>query len=152
MTNDQAEMTNESVGGNMTERAEVTTSTRTEYNLAERTARFGEGIIRFARTIKRDDVTGPLIRQLVRAGTSIGANYTEADEAGSRKEFDFRISLCCRESRETQYWLRMIAAAADATADAARKQWFEAKELTLIFGAIQRSSKQATPNKKQPPK
>src|SRR5262245_27239463 len=114
---------------------------RKDFDLAERTAQFGEAVIRFVLTFRRDDVTGPLVRQLVRAATSIGANYAEADEAGSRKEFRYRISVCCREARETQYWLRMLAAAAPDVKELARTLWKEANELTRIFGAIHRSSK-----------
>ncbi len=106
------------------------------YNLGERTARYGESVIGFARRLKSDTVTGPLIRQVVRSATSIGANYCEADEAGSRKEFRYRISVCCREARETQYWLRMLAAAAPGHKDEARLLWKEANELTRIFAAI----------------
>jgi four helix bundle protein len=113
---------------------------RQDYDLAERTAQFGEAIIAFSLAIRRDDVSGPLIRQLIRAGTSIGANYTEADEAGSRKEFRYRISVCCREARETQYWLRMLATAVPDAKEAARTHWKEANELTRIFGAIHRKS------------
>ena len=108
------------------------------YDLAERTARFGEEVIRFVRTIKRDAVTSPLISQLVRAATSIGSNYCEADEAGPRKEFKYRISICCRESRETKYWFRMIAAAVPDRIDNARSLWKESDELNRIFAAIHR--------------
>lgn len=111
------------------------------FDLEERTARFGEAIITFARKIPVDPVTQPLIGQLVRAGTSIGSNYCEADEAGSGKEFRYRISVCKRESKESKYWLRMIAAAVPALKDEARVHWLEARELTLIFGAIHRSRK-----------
>jgi four helix bundle protein len=111
------------------------------FNLAERTASFGEAVIAFVLITSRNDVTGPLVRQLVRAATSIGANYTEADEAGSKKEFRYRISVCCREARETQYWLRMLAAADPSAKDEARRHWLEANELTRIFGAIHRRSK-----------
>ncbi len=114
-----------------------------KYDLAERTARFGEEIIRFSKTIKRNAVTYPLIRQLVRSATSIGANYVEADEAGSKKEFRYRISVCKRETRETQYWLRMVVAAAPEKSGHARQHWKEAQELVLIFGSIYRSSKQS---------
>ena len=107
-----------------------------KYDLEERTARFGERIIQFARRIPLDPVTEPLIKQMVRAGTSIGANYGEADDAGSKKEFRYRISVCKRESRESKHWLRMIAAAAPALKDEARVHWQEAKELHLIFSAI----------------
>ena len=112
-----------------------------DFDLAERTALFGESIIAFARDIQRDDVTGPVIRQLVRSATSIGANYVEADEAGSHNEFRYRVSVCCREARETQYWLRMLVAANAIYKDSARSLWQEANELTRIFGAIHRKSK-----------
>jgi four helix bundle protein len=111
------------------------------YDLAERTARFGESTVRFVRGIHQDSVASPLIRQLVRSSTSIGANYAEASESGSQKESRYRISVCNRESRETQHWLRMIAAAVPEQKDKARKLWQEARELNLIFSAIFRRTK-----------
>ena len=113
------------------------------YDLEERTARFGEAIIRFARTVPVNPVTTPLIRQLVNAGTSVGANYCEADEAGTRKEFRYRISVCKREARESKHWLRMIAAAVPDLAGEARPHWQEAKELHLIFASIYRNASTA---------
>ena len=82
-----------------------------QYDLEERTGRFGEAVIAFAKRIPVNLITQPLIPQLVDSGTSVGANYCEADTAGSKKEFRYRISLCKRESRESKHWLRMIAAA-----------------------------------------
>jgi len=111
------------------------------YDLEERTARFAEAIVRFARSVPIDPVTEPLVSQLVRAGTSVGANYCEADDAGSRKEFRYRISVCKRECRECKYWLRVIAAAAPALRQEARTHWREAKELHLIFVAIHQKTK-----------
>lgn len=108
------------------------------FDLEERTARFGEAIIDFAKRIPLGKVTEPIIAQLVRSGTSVGANYCEADDAGSRKEFLYRISICKRESRESKHWLRMTATAAPELKDAARAHWQEAKELHLIFAAIYR--------------
>ena len=64
------------------------------YDLEERTGQFGEAIIGFAEHIPVNLVTQPMIPQLVDSGTSVGANYCEADNAGSRKEFRYRISLC----------------------------------------------------------
>ncbi|HWB00944.1 MAG TPA: four helix bundle protein [Pirellulales bacterium] len=107
-----------------------------QFDLEERTARFGEAVIAFAKLLGVNVVTTPLIAQLVRAATSIGANYCEADDASSKKEFRYRIAVCKKESRETKHWLRMIAAAAPEHADNARKLWSEAKELHLIFAAI----------------
>src|SRR5688572_16590317 len=77
------------------------------WDLEERTAVFGEGIISFAKLVPRDVVSMPLISQLVRAGTSVGANYCEADDAVSRKEFRKNIGTCLKEVKETKHWLRM---------------------------------------------
>jgi four helix bundle protein len=111
------------------------------YDLEERTAQFGETIIAYAKRIPANLVTQPLIPQLVDSGTSVGANYCEADNAGSKKEFRYRISLCKRESRETKHWLRMIAAAVPEPKEDARPLWREAQELNLIFSAIFRGKK-----------
>ena len=111
-----------------------------EFDLEERTGRFGEAVIAFAKRIPLTEVTRPLICQLVRSATSIGANYLEADDADSKKDFRFKIGLCRREARETKHWLRMIVAADDGLRDEARTLWQEAKELNLIFGKIRRSA------------
>jgi four helix bundle protein len=111
------------------------------YDLAERTAKLGEMVIRYARTIQLDPVTSPLVRQVVRSATSVGANYCEADEAGSKKEFKYRISVCNRELRETKHWLRMLAVAAPSHTEEARHVWKEAHELNLIFSTIYRKTK-----------
>lgn len=111
------------------------------YDLEERTALFGEAVIRFAKKIPVNEITGPLISQLVRAATSIGANWCEADDAGSKKEFRYRISISKRESRETKHWLRMVVAAVPGLRDEARPLWQEAKELHLIFATIYRGKK-----------
>lgn len=112
-----------------------------KYDLEERTARFGESIIRFCRAIPVNAVTRPLISQLVRSATSIGANYCEGDDAQTKKEFRYKMGLCRKESRESKYWLRMIAAASDKDVEQSRIHWQEAKELHLIFVAIIRNSK-----------
>lgn len=111
------------------------------FDLEERTAKFGETVIAFVKRLPVGPVSGPLIEQVVRSATSVGANYCEADDAGSKKEFRYRISLCKRESRETKHWLRMIAAALPDVKDEARRLWQEAKELNLIFAAIHRGKK-----------
>jgi four helix bundle protein len=138
MTNDQVPMTN---GRGTSDQPQVTSSTSArKFDLEERTARFGELVVDFALLLPRNPVTSPLISQLIRAGTSIGSNYCEADEAGSRKEFKYRVSLCCRESRETKYWLRMLARAISTRKEAARPLWKEADELNRIFAAIDRKT------------
>jgi four helix bundle protein len=113
---------------------------KSSFDLEDRTAAFGEAVIVFARSVPETTLTRPLISQLIRAGTSVGANYCEADEAESRKDFRHKIALCKKEARETRYWLRMIAAAAPDQKEEARRLWQEAKELNLIFGAIVRNA------------
>src|SRR5438477_7012617 len=100
-----------------------------QFDLQERTARFGEAIIAFAKSVSLTPITTPLIPQLVRAGTSVGANYVEADDADSRKDFRFKIGLSRREAKESKHWLRMIVAAEPRLKDQARPLWQEAKEL-----------------------
>ena len=112
---------------------------KTRQDLVARTSRFGVGVITFARTVKPDAVTRPLVSQLVRAGTSVGANYSEANEAESRPDFRHKISICAKEARETQHWLHMLSAACPDRKTETRQLWSEARELNLIFGAIVRS-------------
>lgn len=112
-----------------------------KYDLEERTAKFGEEIIEFVKTLERNGVNHPLNSQLVRAGTSIGSNYMEADGVESRKDFQHKISLCKKESKETKHWLRMISKANPHKKLQCQKLWQEAEELTRIFSAILLSSK-----------
>jgi four helix bundle protein len=107
-----------------------------KYDLEERTAKFGERIIDFVKTLPRNPINNELISQIVRSGTSIGANYTEADGAESKKDFRHKIALCKKESKETKHWLRMIARANPDKKTECKKLWNEAHELTLIFSSI----------------
>src|SRR5260370_21641241 len=116
----------------------TTDAERPAYDLEERTAKFGEAIIAFCKKVKATPITTPLIGQIVRSATSIGANYCETDDAVSKKEFRLKIATCKKESRETKHWLRMLAAADDSIKNEARRHWQEAKELHLIFAAIWR--------------
>ena len=93
-------------------------------------------IIEFARKVPVNPVTRRLIEQLVGAGTSVGANYCEADDAVSKKDFRHKISICKREARESKFFLRMIAKAVPDLRDETRPLWQEAKELHLIFAKI----------------
>jgi four helix bundle protein len=119
------------------------------YDLGERTALFGEAIVGFARKISQSPVNLPLISQLVRSGTSIGANNCEADDAESKKDFRHKIGICRKESKETRHWLRMIAAGNKDLKDQARLLYKEAKELNLIFGRIRRSCDQPPKQEQQ---
>ncbi|MFO1476144.1 MAG: four helix bundle protein [Verrucomicrobiota bacterium] len=111
------------------------------YDLEERTARFGEAIILFAKKIPKSPVNNRLIDQIVGAGTSIGANYCEADDGLTRRDFAHRIGISRKEARETKFFLRMIATAEPNLKAEARVLWNEARELHLIFCAIWRRGK-----------
>jgi len=111
------------------------------YDLEERTARFGEAIVDFATTIPQGPVTNRIIAQLVGARTSVGANYVEADDAVSKKEFLKNIGTCRKEARETKHFLRIAVRAVPELKPQARKLWMEARELHLIFSQIWRSGR-----------
>ena len=111
------------------------------FDLEERTAKFGEAILRFVKKLPMNATTNRVIDQLVGCGTSIGANYCEADEAVSKKEFINKIGTCKKEAKETKFFLRMAATAEPGLQDEARNLWREARELHLIFCKIFRSSR-----------
>ena len=111
---------------------------RKPYDLEERTALFGEAVIRLAKRIPRNPVNDRLISQLVGAATSVGANYCEADDAVSRKDFKNRIGSCKKEAKETKFFLRMVATAEESLKPEVRVLWLEAKALHLIFCAMYR--------------
>ena len=125
MSNDKVQMSKE-----------VQSSNEKVFDLEERTGRFGEVIIEFVKTLERNEINRPLIGQLVDAGTSIGANYMEADGAESKKDFRYKIAICKKEAKETKHWLRMIRKANPDKAVECHKLWQEAHELTLIFSSI----------------
>ena len=125
----------------LNEMSDGTPASKHPFDLEERTARFGEAIIRFSKTIPRNPTNDRLIGQLVGCGTSIGANYCEANEGVSKKDFHNMISRCVKESKETKFFLRMIAGSEPRLAEAAREHYREAKELHLIFASIFRKTK-----------
>ena len=111
------------------------------YDLEERTAKLGETVIEFCTGLRETAVTRPVISQIVRSATSIGANYCEADDAESIRDFRHKICLCRKEAHETKYWCRMLAKALPEEKDAVRLLWVEASELNLIFSSIYRKTK-----------
>ncbi|MEA3476338.1 MAG: four helix bundle protein [Candidatus Cloacimonadota bacterium] len=113
-----------------------------KFDLEERTAKFGEEVIKFSKKIPQNPITLPLISQLIKAGTSVGANYCEADCAESKKDFEHKIGICKKESKESKYWFRMIAKAVPKLKEEAKIYWSEANELNLIFSSIIIKSKQ----------
>ncbi len=107
-----------------------------KYDLEERTAKFGENIIEFCQSLKENTVNVPIIKQLVRSETSIGANYCEANGASSKQDFKNKIHICKKEVQETKFWIRMIVKSNPEVKEKAKELWKEAQELTLIFSRI----------------
>lgn len=112
-----------------------------KFDLEERTAKFGEQVISLCQKIKRDKLTEPILIQLIRSATSVGANYMEANGASSKKDFTNKIFICKKEVQETKHWLRMLKSFALEDREVIEKLWNEAHELTLIFNKIGSSLK-----------
>lgn len=110
-----------------------------KYDLIERTEKFGISVINFAKLIPKTTITLPLINQFVRSGTSVGANYYEADGAESKNDFKHKIGISKKEIKETMYWLKIIVSACPNMKDRVVELYKEAGELNLIFSAIVRS-------------
>jgi len=107
-----------------------------KYDLEERTSVFAENIINLCKKAPKTVITLPLIDQLIRSGTSIGANYCEANGASSKKDFKNKIFICKKEAKETKYWLRLLAKTDENSRVSCRILWQEAQEFTLIFSKI----------------
>lgn len=112
------------------------TSRSKKYDLEERTAVFGEAVIVLSKKAKKTVVTAPIINQLVKSGTSMGANYCEANGASSKRDFRNKIHICKKEAIETKYWLRLMSKALPELKNECKRLWKEAQELTLIFSKI----------------
>lgn len=106
------------------------------YDLEERTAKFGEKVIKLSKNIQPTIVSRPIIIQLVKSSTSIGANYMEANGASSKKDFKNKIYLCKKEAQETKHWLRMLSVCLPELKESIGELNNECQELILIFGKI----------------
>lgn len=104
-----------------------------KYNLQDRTLEFGKMIIKLCKSIKYDAVTSKIIDQLVRSGTSVGANYMEAINASSKKDFRNKIFICKKESQEKRYWLIMLTESEPSQKNSISLLLQECQELNLIF-------------------
>ena len=111
------------------------------YDLEDRTFEFAKAVRVFVRKLKKDIANVEDGKQVVRSSGSVGANYIEANDALSKKDFVMRIKICRKEAKESRYWLRMIDTLDDQDADAERVGLAgEAQELMNIFGAILKKS------------
>ena len=106
------------------------------FDLGERTALFGEQVIILMNKVFRNDINRPLINQLVRSATSIGANYMEADGAVSKRDFRNKLATSRKEAKETRHGLRMLAQTTPTWQRDFRQLSGEAHEITCILSAI----------------
>ena len=111
------------------------------YDLEDRTFNFAKNIRAFARQIPRTIGNIEDTKQVIRSSGSVGANYIEANESLSKKDFLMRIKICRKEAKESCYWLRLVETGDGSTLERHRSDLIrEASELMSIFGAILRNS------------
>ncbi len=109
--------------------------------LEQRTRNFAVRIIKLASQLPNNRIADVLRNQLVKSGTSVGANYREANRAISRADFKHRISICEKEASETQYWLEVIVDAELLAAAQVQPELKECSELLAIFTSVGKSAR-----------
>ena len=112
-----------------------------QYDLEERTLKFAKEVIKFVKSLPKTIANVEIIKQLVRASGSVGANYIEANEALSKKDFIMRVKICRKEARESRYWLKLIEVNGEDAEKQRQLLIQEATELMKIFGAILEKTK-----------
>ena len=107
-----------------------------KYDLEERTEQFAKEAIQLCKKLHKNTINFELISQAVRASGSVGANYIEANESLSKKDFFHRIKICRKEAKESRYWFRLILSANAELKNEIEPLIQEATELMNIFGSI----------------
>ena len=105
-------------------------------DLAERTFNFAVRVIRFLKSVKYSKENDVVKYQLAKSATSVGANYEEAQGAYSKDDFSYKISICFREAKESNYWLRIMKAADISNGPDLDDLIQESNELKNIFGSM----------------
>ncbi len=114
---------------------------RKRFRLEERTFAFARDVRAFVKRLPRTLCNAEDVRQVVRSSGSVGANYIEANESLSKKDFRMRVKISRKESKETRYWLRPLDTRGDGALDADRDRLIgESVEVMKILGAILRNS------------
>lgn len=111
------------------------------YDLEDRTFEYAKDVRAFVKLLPRTIANVEDVKQLIRASGSVGANYIEANDSLSKKDFTMRIKICRKEAKESRYWLRLLDTVTKKEAETARDGLVrEATELMNIFGSIARKS------------
>ena len=111
------------------------------FDLEDRTLRFARRSVQLARKLQKEAVNRPIVGQLIRSSCSIGANYREANDALSKKDFLYRIKICRKEARETSYWLNVFEEGNDGLINDIKSLYMESLELRSIFSSIANKSR-----------
>ena len=111
-----------------------------KYDLEERTEKFAKEVIQLCKKLPKNTINYELIGQVVRSSGSVGANYIEANESLSKKDFFHRIKICRKEAKETRYWHNLILSSNSEFETDIKPLVQESTELMNIFGAIIRRS------------
>lgn len=106
------------------------------FELEERVEKFGENIIDVVKKIRINYLNKSIVEQLIRSGTSIGANYFEANGSSSKKDFINKVYIAKKEAKETLHWLRMLSKTDDSIKYKLKILYKEAQELAMIFSKI----------------
>ncbi len=106
------------------------------YDLEDRTLKFAKDVIKFVKDLPKTIAIIEIIKQLVRSAGSVGANYIEANEALSKKDFIMRVKICRKEAKESRYWLRLTEVNSEDCENQRQLLIKEGTELMKIFGAI----------------
>jgi len=126
----------------MTKQIQMTeTQNSKQYDLEERTLKFTKQVIKFVKHLPRTIANIEITKQLVRASGSVGANYIEANEALSKKDFVMRVKICRKEAKESRYWLKLTEVNSEDAEKQRQLLIQEATELMKIFGAILEKTK-----------
>jgi four helix bundle protein len=111
-------------------------TTKKPYNLEERTFQFARAVLGFVKVLPKTMINSEIVKQVIRSSGSVGANYIEANESLSKKDYAFRVKICRKEVKETLYWLKLLDIKDE---DLIKNQCgliSEATELMKIFGSI----------------
>ena len=98
--------------------------------MEERTLKFAKNVVEFTKSLPKSLANIEIIKQLVRTAGSVGANYIEANESLSKKDFTMRIKICRKEAKESRYWLKLVEV---GTQDGQRKRELLIEESTQLI-------------------
>jgi four helix bundle protein len=112
-----------------------------QYDLEERTLKFAKEVIEFVKTLPKTPANVEITKQVIKSSGSIGANYIEANESLSKKDFVMRIKICRKESKESSYWLKLDEVKNSGSENHREMLIEESMQLTKIFSSIIEKSK-----------